>query len=197
MFMITVAKTHILEKFSVHFQGMRQQQDGIGCGAVTQTPEVRCSMSLSKQFVIHSTRCPHLLILPEYLIGLMFCPLYIYFFCKVGHIERKIFHLLIHSPSDHNGCYCTDLKPRVRRFFQVLRTGQNSKALGCPRQLSQATSWAIFDIVTVAVHYPFRFKVSFPAVVITKCQITSCKTLGNIIVNHMGDEEEVQWEKQA
>ena len=47
-----------------------------------------------------------------------------------GETERKIFHLMIHSPSDHNSWSCTGLKPGTRNFFQISHMGAGSQGLG-------------------------------------------------------------------
>jgi len=49
---------------------------------------------------------------------------------KGRETERKIFHLMIHSPSDRNGQCCAVLKPGSRNFFRVLHTGAGSQGFG-------------------------------------------------------------------
>ena len=43
---------------------------------------------------------------------------------------RKIFHLMIHSPSERNGRYYADLPPRARKFLQVSHMGAGSQSFG-------------------------------------------------------------------
>ena len=51
--------------------------------------------------------------------------------------QRKIFNLMIHSPSDCNDWYCANLG--AKNFLQVSHVGVDPKALGHPGLLSQAT----------------------------------------------------------
>ena len=63
-----------------------------------------------------------------------------YFYWKCGYTERrdrKIFRLMISSPSEHNGRCYADPKPGASSGS--LMWVQGPKALGCPRLLFQAT----------------------------------------------------------
>ena len=57
-----------------------------------------------------------------------------------GETERKIFRLIIHSPSERNSHCCTDLKPGYRKFFWVSHTDAGPQDIGPSLTLSQATS---------------------------------------------------------
>ena len=73
-----------------------------------------------------------------------FLKIYFYYFfigkadIQRGETERKIFHPMIHSPSERNSRYYADPKPGAssRSLTQV----QGHKALGHPGLLSQARS---------------------------------------------------------
>ena len=47
-----------------------------------------------------------------------------------GETERKIFHLMIHSPSERIGQCYGDLKPGSRNFLRLSHTGAGSQSFG-------------------------------------------------------------------
>ena len=76
---------------------------------------------------------------------LFFFETFIYFTGKAdvqrgGETERKILHLMIHSPSDCNDKCCANLKLGARCSSRSPTQVQDPKALGCPQLLFQATS---------------------------------------------------------
>ena len=58
---------------------------------------------------------------------------FIYFYCKIAHIERRkerrtIFHLMIHPSSDCSGQNWANLKPGAIRIIQVSHMGTGSQS---------------------------------------------------------------------